>query len=209
MKNTTGFRIANLYWSILVILASCLSAAAKSQPAQESLTDRESKLIIKMNEHKRAAEQYVAAIKSLYARNPATLTEAYEKYLHANSKFNAFVDTLGLYLVERPKEAQSKVFKDSANETDLIAKEFERYARELINSKLPQSSGAAIGGGQPLFGPGNWGWIEKIPAIYKVARDIFDAEKKRTREVRVAFVSNMKQQTIWREWGRIDPAFSQ
>lgn len=209
MKKVGGFGKAKLCLGILALLASCISA--KGQSTQESLTARESKLILKMSEHKLASEQYVALIKSLYARNPNTLTEAYEKYLQANSKFNAFVNTLGLYLVDRPKDARDKVFKDLANETDLVAREFQSYARELIDARLPNTSGARTRADTlQIFGPsGKWDLFEVLPKIYKIATEMFEAEKKRKREARVRFVSNMKEQTVWREWSRIDPAFGQ
>ena len=215
MKSIGGCRKATLYVTTLILLSACLSVV-NAQGSQSTLTEPESKLIQRMTEHKRAAEQYVALVKGLYARQPTILTEAHEKYLLANSKFNGFVDTFGLYLVDKPNEVKSKGFKEMANEAEQAAEAFRSYAGKLIKIERAQRSAAkestatAVGVtiSRPLFEPEDkWKLIENLPKIYKVAVEIFKAEKSRKREARLLFVSNMKQQTVWREWSRIDPAF--
>ena len=217
MKSIGGRRKATLYVTTLIVISACLSVV-KGQGSKDTMNARESKLILRMTDHKRAAEQYVAWIKALYAHQPTILSEVQERYLVANSKFNAFVDTLGLYLVNNPKDVQSDAFKDLTNEAERAAEAFRSYAKRLIEierakrSATKEAAAAAVATTgapmSPLFGSeeDKWKWIENLPKIYKVAVDIFNAEKNRKREARVLFVSNMKQQTLWREWSRIDPA---
>jgi hypothetical protein len=180
------------------VFGASYSVSLAFSPAKDS---GNALLIIKMSAHKRAAEGYIAVIKTLYAKEPVVLNEAFDRYLKASSEFNSFMDTFGLYLVDKPQEAGSQVFKDLANKTDADAKEFEAYARGLIKSALPKATPART---QGLFGP-----VGDLPEvtikIYKVVMEIVSATKKQEREQRLQFVTSMKQQTIWLDWAKITP----